>query len=102
MAPVKVAVYPLVKKEGLPELAQEIYNKLSKTFECVYDEAASIGRRYLRAAEMGIPYCITVDFDSIKDNTVTIRDRDTEEQKKSKYRCLERNIRSIIIKRICF
>ncbi|MCC7552715.1 glycine--tRNA ligase [Candidatus Micrarchaeota archaeon] len=84
MAPIKTAIYPLVKKEGLPELAQNIYEKLSKHFVCVYDESGSIGRRYLRAAEQGIPFCITVDFDTLKDNTVTIRDRNTEEQKRIK------------------
>lgn len=84
MAPIKTAIYPLVKKEGQPELAYKIYEKLSKHFVCIYDESGSIGRRYLRAAEQGIPYCITVDFDTLKDKTVTIRDRDTEEQKRIK------------------
>ncbi|MFA5382673.1 MAG: glycine--tRNA ligase [Candidatus Micrarchaeia archaeon] len=84
MAPIKTAVFPLVKKDGLAELATEIYEKLSKHFICVYDQSGSIGRRYLRAAEQGIPYCITIDYDSLKDKTITIRDRDTEEQKRIK------------------
>ncbi|MBR9703150.1 glycine--tRNA ligase, partial [Candidatus Woesearchaeota archaeon] len=80
IAPIKAAIYPLVKKEGMPEIAKEIYDDLSKDFVCVYDQAGSIGRRYLRAAEQGIPYCITIDGDSIKNKTVTLRDRDTEKQ----------------------
>ena len=78
LAPYKVAVLPLSKK--LNEKAQEIYKELSKYFMCDYDEAGSIGKRYRRQDETGTPYCITVDFDTENDNTVTIRDRDTMEQ----------------------
>ena len=69
---------PLSKK--LSEKADELYTKLSKKFMCDYDEAGSIGKRYRRQDEIGTPYCITVDFDTLEDNTVTIRDRDTMEQ----------------------
>ena len=78
LAPYKVAVLPLSKK--LSEKAEEVYAKLSKNFMCDYDEAGSIGKRYRRQDEIGTPYCITVDFDTLEDNTVTIRDRDTMEQ----------------------
>ena len=78
MAPYKVAILPLSKK--LSEKAEELYEKLSKSFECDYDEAGSIGKRYRREDEIGTPYCITVDFDTLEDDTVTIRDRDTMEQ----------------------
>ncbi len=78
LAPYKVAILPLSKK--LNEKAQEVYEMLSKKFMCDYDEAGSIGKRYRREDEIGTPYCITIDFDTEKDNTVTIRDRDTMEQ----------------------
>ena len=78
IAPYKVAILPLSKK--LSEKSEELYNKLSKKFMCDYDEAGSIGKRYRRQDEIGTPYCITVDFDTLEDNTVTIRDRDTMEQ----------------------
>ena len=78
LAPYKVAILPLSKK--LKNKATEIYEKLSKCFMCDYDEAGSIGKRYRREDEIGTPYCITVDFDTENDNTVTIRDRDTMEQ----------------------
>ena len=78
LAPYKVAILPLSKK--LSEKAEEIYSMLSKKFMCDYDEAGSIGKRYRREDEIGTPYCITVDFDTLEDNQVTIRDRDTMEQ----------------------
>ena len=78
LAPYKIAVLPLSKK--LSEKAQEVYEKLSSKFMCDYDEAGSIGKRYRREDEIGTPYCVTVDFDSLEDNSVTIRDRDTMEQ----------------------
>ena len=78
LAPFKVAVLPLSKK--LSEKAEEVYTQLSKKFMCDYDEAGSIGKRYRREDEIGTPYCVTVDFDTLEDNTVTVRDRDTMEQ----------------------
>ena len=78
IAPYKVAVLPLSKK--LSEKANEVYNKLSKKFPCEYDESGSIGKRYRREDEIGTPYCVTIDFDTLEDNTVTVRDRDTMEQ----------------------
>ena len=78
LAPYKVAILPLSKK--LSDKANEIYDNLSKKFACDYDEAGSIGKRYRREDEIGTPYCLTVDFDTLEDNQVTIRDRDTMEQ----------------------
>lgn len=78
LAPFKAAILPLSKK--LSEKALEVYAKLSKKFNIDYDEAGSIGKRYRREDEIGTPYCITVDFDTLEDNTVTIRDRDTMDQ----------------------
>ncbi len=78
IAPYKVAVLPLSKK--LSDKAKEVYANLSKKFMCDYDEAGSIGKRYRREDEIGTPFCITVDFDTLEDNKVTIRDRDTMEQ----------------------
>ena len=78
IAAYKVAVLPLQKQQG--EKAKEIYNKLSNYFMCTYDEAGSIGKRYRRQDEIGTPFCLTVDFDTMEDDTVTIRDRDTMEQ----------------------
>ncbi|MBO5413258.1 MAG: glycine--tRNA ligase [Clostridia bacterium] len=78
LAPYKVAVLPLSKK--LSEKATEVFEKLSKKYVCEYDEAGSIGKRYRREDEIGTPYCVTVDFETENDNSVTIRDRDTMEQ----------------------
>lgn len=78
IAPYKVAVLPLSKK--LSEQATKVYENLSKHFMCDYDETGSIGKRYRREDEIGTPYCITFDFDSLEDNSVTVRDRDTMEQ----------------------
>jgi glycyl-tRNA synthetase len=80
LAPYKVAVMPLTKKDGLPEKAREIINSLKFDFQCQYDEKDSIGKRYRRQDAIGTPYCITVDHESLEKNTVTLRDRDTMEQ----------------------
>lgn len=78
IAPYKVAILPLQKQ--LSEKAKEVYAKLAKYFMCDYDEAGSIGKRYRRQDEIGTPFCVTVDFDSLNDDTVTVRDRDSMEQ----------------------
>jgi glycyl-tRNA synthetase len=80
IAPIKAAVFPLVKKDGMPEIAQDIYRRLKAKFSTFYDEKGAVGRRYRRQDEAGTPYCITVDGQTLQDNTVTIRDRDTLEQ----------------------
>ena len=78
LAPYKVAILPLSKK--LSDKAEEVYAELSKHFMCDYDEAGSIGKRYRREDEIGTPYCVTIDFDTLEDGCVTVRDRDTMEQ----------------------
>ena len=82
LAPKKVAVLPLVRKDGLPELAEEIINDLKFHFPCDYDEKDSIGKRYRRQDALGTPFCVTVDHDSLQDGKVTIRHRDTMEQER--------------------
>jgi len=90
LAPIKAAVFPLVKKDGMPEVAQEIYRALKPHFNVFYDEKSAVGRRYARQDEIGTPYCITVDGQTLDDGTVTFRDRDTLEQwRVSKDTCLE-------------
>jgi len=80
VAPIKVAILPLVKKGGLKELATEIKDQLKRHFNVFYDEKGAIGRRYRRMDEAGTPYCVTIDFDTLEDKAVTIRDRDSMEQ----------------------
>ena len=80
LAPVKAAILPLMKKDGLGEYAQKIFNDLKYDFNLIYEEKDSIGKRYRRNDALGTPYCITVDHDSLTDHTVTLRDRDTMEQ----------------------
>ncbi len=82
LAPVKLAVLPLVRKDGLSEKAEEILHMLRFDFRCQYDEKDSIGKRYRRQDAIGTPYCITIDYDTMKDDTVTIRFRDTMQQER--------------------
>ena len=89
MAPVKVAVLPLSKKEELTKIAQPLYETLSRNFVCEYDETQSIGKRYRRQDEIGTPYCVTIDFETPDDKSVTVRDRDTMRQTRIKISELE-------------
>jgi glycyl-tRNA synthetase len=82
LAPTKVAIFPLVKKDGLPELAEKIVSKLKFDFNVAYDEKDTVGKRYRRQDAIGTPYCITVDHQSLEDNCVTIRNRDTMQQER--------------------
>lgn len=82
LAPIKAAVLPLVKKDGLPEKAREIYDELKYDFNLIYEEAQSIGKRYTRQDLIGTPFCIAVDHRTLEDNTVTLRHRDTTEQER--------------------
>jgi glycyl-tRNA synthetase len=83
LAPIKCAVLPLLKnKEALTDKAREVFNQLKYSFNCQYDEKDAIGRRYRRQDAIGTPYCVTIDFDTLEDNTVTIRDRDTLKQER--------------------
>ena len=80
LAPVKIAIFPLVKKGPLAKMAKQIHIELKEHFMTEYDETGSIGKRYRRQDEIGTPYCITVDFDSLKNKKVTLRNRDTMKQ----------------------
>jgi glycyl-tRNA synthetase len=80
LAPIKAAVLPLVKKDGLPEKGLEIFDKLKYDYMCFYEEKDSIGKRYRRQDAIGTPYCITVHHQTLEDNTVTIRERDSMKQ----------------------
>jgi len=82
LAPIKLAILPLIKKDGLPELAKEIMDDLKFDFKCQYDEKDSIGKRYRRQDAIGTPFCVTVDHQSLEDRTVTIRHRDSMEQER--------------------
>ena len=96
LAPVKVAVFPLMKKDGLDELAHKIENELRENFTTFYDQSGAIGRRYARQDEIGTPFCVTVDYDSKTDGTVTLRFRDSMEQRRVKIEDLEKVIREEI------
>jgi glycyl-tRNA synthetase len=83
LAPVKAAVFPLVKKDGQPEQAREIYLALKKAgIAATYDEQAAIGKRYRRQDEIGTPWALTIDHDTLEDGTITLRDRDSLEQER--------------------
>jgi glycyl-tRNA synthetase len=82
LAPIKAGIFPLVNKDGMPEIAEKLYLDLRKTCVCQYDAKQSIGKRYARMDEAGTPFCITVDGDTLKDQAVTIRDRDTAQQER--------------------
>ena len=81
-APIKCGVFPLVNKDGMPEVAEKLYLDLRKHFTCEYDAKQAIGRRYARKDEIGTPFCVTVDGDTLKDQTVTVRERDTMKQQR--------------------
>ncbi len=98
LAPVKLAVLPLVKKDGLPEVAREIIDDLKFEFNCQYDEKDSIGKRYRRQDAIGTPFCITIDHDTLNDKCVTIRDRDTMAQE----RIPIAELRNVISERVSF
>ena len=89
---VKVAILPLVRKDGMPEKARELIDKLKFNFKCHYDEKDSIGKRYRRQDAIGTPYCVTIDHQTLEDNTVTIRERDSMEQKRVTFDELENEI----------
>jgi glycyl-tRNA synthetase len=82
MAPIKAGIFPLVNKDGMPEFAEKLYMDLRTKFMCEYDPKQSIGKRYARMDEIGTPYCVTIDGDTLKDQTVTIRERDTLAQQR--------------------
>jgi glycyl-tRNA synthetase len=96
IAPVAVSVFPLMKKDGLDEKAKEVFNLLKQQFVCEYDESGSVGKRYARADEVGIPIAITVDYDSLKDESATVRDRDSTKQIRVKIKDLKNVVGKIL------
>jgi glycyl-tRNA synthetase len=96
LAPIKAAVFPLSKKEPVSTIARELYDELKGDYRLFYDDSGSIGRRYRRQDETGTPYCITVDFDTIEDKRVTIRDRDTLEQERVPIEAVRERIQKLI------
>jgi len=92
LAPFSVAIFPLVSKDGIDKKAEEIYESLKNDFDIFYDDSGSIGRRYARADEIGIPFCITIDFQTLEDGAVTIRDRDTTKQERVKIEELKKKL----------
>ena len=96
LAPVKAGIFPLVKKDGMPEYAEKLAGELRRAFPVFYDESGAIGRRYRRQDEIGTPFCVTVDGQTMADNTVTIRDRDTLKQE----RVASDRVRDIIAGRV--
>ncbi len=98
LAPVKAAILPLMKKDGMPELAEKIFNDLKYDFNIIMEDKDSIGKRYRRQDAIGTPFCITIDHDSVNDFTVTIRDRDTMKQE----RVPMENLRKIIDEKVSF
>ena len=96
LAPIKAAIFPIVKDEKMIRLVREIYSSLREYWNVVYDESGSIGRRYSRQDETGAPFCITIDDDSFKDKSVTVRDRDTTKQIRVKIDDLRETIGKLI------
>ena len=94
LAPIKVAIFPLTKKDGLPEKAREIMNSLKLDFNCIYEEKDAIGKRYRRQDAVGTPFCVTIDHQTLEDDTVTIRHRDTMEQQRIEIKELQSLIES--------
>jgi len=84
LAPYSVAVFPLLARDKLPQKAQAVYAELSKSFDTFYDEKGSIGKRYRRQDETGTPFCVTIDHQTLKDSTATVRKRDSMKQKRVK------------------
>jgi glycyl-tRNA synthetase len=82
LAPNKVAIFPLVNRDGMPEIAHKIEEDLRSSFKAFYDDSGAVGRRYRRQDEIGTPYCVTIDSQTLQDQTVTVRDRDTMVQER--------------------
>ncbi|PIR03657.1 MAG: glycine--tRNA ligase [Candidatus Magasanikbacteria bacterium CG11_big_fil_rev_8_21_14_0_20_39_34] len=97
MAPVQVAVLPLMKKNGMSETAEGVFDSISNEFRCDFDESGSIGKRYRRQDEIGTPLCITIDHDTLQDGSVTVRDRDTMEQTRVK----KEDLLDLLKKKLC-
>ena len=103
LAPIEVAVFPLMSKDKLPEKALEVYNLLVREgFMVEYDDSGSIGRRYARMDEVGTPFAITIDYQTLDDNTVTIRDRDTWKQVRVKIESLPEKLSKLLKSKVNF
>ena len=96
IAPVKAAVFPLVKKDGMPEIAQKIYRALKPHANVFYDEKGAVGRRYRRQDEAGTPFCFTIDGQTAQDNTVTIRERDSTQQRRIPVAAVAEELRRLL------
>ena len=96
LAPIKAVICPLVKKDGLPEKAREVMEILKPHFKVIYDQQGSIGKRYYRQDEAGTPFGITVDHQSLEDNTITLRDRDSMNQERISIDQLLKSIKNSI------
>ena len=102
LAPIKAAIFPIIKEEQFEKLARDVYHDLKKEFYVVYDSGGSVGRRYARNDEIGTPFCITIDEDSAKNKDVTIRDRDSTKQIRVKIADLRDVIRKLINNELVF
>jgi glycyl-tRNA synthetase len=102
ISPIDVAIFPLVRKDKLPEIAKKIFNDLKDDFKCFYDETGSIGKLYRRMDEIGCSIMITIDHDSLKKNDVTIRDKNTMKQRRIKIKDLKENISKLLNEEIKF
>ncbi len=96
IAPITFGVFPLVSKGGLPELARKVHDSIKDDFSCFYDETGSIGKRYARMDEIGTPFCLTVDFDSLESDDVTVRDRDSTHQRRMSISGLPEGLRTLL------
>ena len=96
LAPIKAAIFPIVKQKQFESLAENVFDDLKKEWNVLYDKSGSIGRRYARNDEVGTPYCITVDGDSVRNQDVTIRDRDTTKQIRVKVKDLKNVLGQLI------
>ncbi|MDX6380831.1 MAG: glycyl-tRNA synthetase, partial [Rubrobacteraceae bacterium] len=96
LAPIKAAVFPLTKKEPVAKVARELYDELKGDYRVFYDDSGAIGRRYRRQDEAGTPFCVTVDFDSLEDKQVTVRDRDTMEQERIPIGAVRERLQALI------
>ncbi len=93
LAPVKAGIFPLQKKDGLPDIARDVYRKLAKIYPVDFDMSGAIGKRYYRQDELGTPFCITIDYDTKEDQTVTLRERDSKQQERVKIDDLPERLR---------
>ena len=102
ISPIKAAIFPIIKGAKFEKISESVFNDLKDDFEIIYDKTGSIGRRYARNDEIGTPYCITIDSDSVKKKDVTIRERNTGRQIRVKIKDLKETLQSLINATIAF